>query len=58
MSNIKDFSYDIQELYIEGHNARTIAMMLECDIETVLAVLEDMNVADNEEFGPYETVNS
>lgn len=58
MSTIKDLSYDIQELYIEGHNAKTIAMLLECDIEIVLAALEDMNVADNEEFGPYETVNS
>ena len=58
MSMVKDFSYDIQELYIEGHSAKTIAMLLECDIETVLAVLEDMNVADNEELSPYETMNS
>jgi hypothetical protein len=58
MSAIKDLSYDIQELYIEGHSAKMIAALLDCNIETVLASLEDMGVADNEEFDPYETINS
>jgi hypothetical protein len=52
-----DLSYDIQELYIEGHSARVIAAMLECPIELVLAELEEMGVADspqeNEEYSPY-----
>jgi DNA-binding CsgD family transcriptional regulator len=58
MSAVKDLSYDIQELYIEGHSAKIIAMLLECDIETVLAALADMNVSDAEEHSPYETINS
>jgi DNA-binding CsgD family transcriptional regulator len=58
MSAIKDLSYDIQELYIEGHSARMIATLLECSIETVLSSLEDMGVADSEELSPFETVNS
>lgn len=58
MSAVKDLSYDIQELYIEGHSAKMIAALLECSIETVLATLEDMGVADSEELSPYDTINS
>lgn len=58
MSAVKDLSYDIQELYIEGHSAKMIAALLECSIETVLATLEDMGVADSEEHSPFETINS
>lgn len=59
MSGIKDLTYDIQELYIEGHSARSIAMILECDMETVLSALDDMGLEDfDEEFGPYITINS
>jgi hypothetical protein len=57
MSKVADLSYDIQELFIEGHSARVIATMLECPIETVLACLEDMGVADTpqdeEIYSPY-----
>jgi hypothetical protein len=60
MSVMKDLSYDIQELYIEGFNSRAIAEELGCPIEVVLGALEAMNVADapQEEFDPYETINS
>jgi hypothetical protein len=57
MSKMADLSYDIQELYIEGHSAKTIAALLECPIELVLAELEEMGVADTpqdeEIYSPY-----
>jgi hypothetical protein len=57
MSAIKDLSYDIQELYIEGFNSRAIAEELGCPIEVVLGALEAMSVADapmeDEIYSPY-----
>jgi hypothetical protein len=57
MSAMKDLSYDIQELYIEGFNSRAIADELGCPIEVVLDALGAMNVADtpqeDEIFSPY-----
>ena len=60
MSKMADLSYDIQELYIEGHSAKVIAVMLDCPIEMVLAELEEMGVADSpqEEYDPFNTLNS
>jgi hypothetical protein len=59
MSKMADLSYDIQELYIEGHSARVIAVMLECPIEIVLGALEEMGVADTpQEYDPFNTLNS
>jgi len=59
MSKMADLSYDIQELYIEGHSAKVIAIMLECPIEIVLGALEEMGVADSsEEYDPFNTLNS
>ena len=58
MSIMKDLSYDIQELYIEGFNSRAIAKQLDCPIEVVLGALEAMNVEDvadqpHEVYSPY-----
>jgi hypothetical protein len=57
MSVMKDLSYDIQELYIEGFNSRAIAEELGCPIEVVLGALEAMSVADapqeDEIYSPY-----
>ena len=60
MSAMKDLSYDIQELYIDGFNSRAIAEELGCPIEVVLGALEAMNVADTpqEDTNPYATINS
>ncbi len=60
MSAMKDLSYDIQELYIEGFNSRAIADELGCPIEVVLDALGAMNVADapQEDTNPYATINS
>jgi hypothetical protein len=60
MSKMADLSYDIQELYIEGHSAKTISALLDCPIEQVLGALEDMGVADapQEDYSPYVSMNS
>jgi hypothetical protein len=58
MSTLKDLAYDIEQLYIDGFNSRAIANELNCPIEIVLGALEAMNVADAEEFSPYESLNS
>ena len=58
MSKLAELSYDIQELYIEGHSAKMIATVLDCSIELVLTALEDMGVADSDELSPFEAVNS
>ncbi len=56
MSKMAELSYDIEQLYIEGFNARAIAAELECPLEIVLAALEDMSVEDvplDEPYSPY-----
>ena len=54
MSMMKDLSYDIQELYIEGFNSRAIAEELGCPLEIVTGALAEMNVEDVlEEYSPY-----
>jgi hypothetical protein len=59
MSKMAELSYDIQELYIEGHSAKVIAVMLECPVEIVLGALEEMGVADSPlSYDPYNTLNS
>ena len=60
MSKMADHSYDIQELYIEGHSAKMIAALLDCPIELVLGELQEMGVADTpqEQYSPYDTMNS
>ena len=59
MSKIADLSYDIQELYIEGHSAKMIAALLDCPVELVFGALEDMGVADEPEaYSPYVSMNS
>jgi hypothetical protein len=59
MSKMAELSYDIEQLYIEGHSAKVIAIMLDCPIEIVLGQLEEMGVADApQEYDPYNTLNS
>ena len=56
---MSDLDWEIQELYIEGYSAKTIASMLLCDIELVLSKIADMGVADStDEMSPFATVNS
>jgi hypothetical protein len=53
-------AYEIEQLYIEGFSARSIAVQLECPIEIVYGWIESNFVAENpqEEMSPYETFNS
>lgn len=58
MSKMSELSYDIEQLYIEGYSPKTIAIMLECPISTVLEWIEQVNIGWEESFDPFETVNS
>ena len=59
MSKMAELSYDIEQLYIEGHSAKVISIMLECPVELVLGQLEEMGVADApQEYDPFNTLNS
>jgi hypothetical protein len=60
MSKVSELAYDIEQLYIEGHSARAIAMILECPMEMVLAWIEELDVADapQEDMDPFQTINS
>ena len=60
MSAMSDLAYDIEQLYIEGYSAKTIAMMLECPIDQVYGWLDSIGVAETpqDEFDPYQTMNS
>lgn len=44
MSRLAELAYDIEQLYIEGHTPRMIAMILECPIEIVYDWLADANL--------------
>jgi hypothetical protein len=60
MSKMAELAYDIEQLYIEGFSARSIAVQLKCPIDVVYGWIESNSVADlpQEDFGPYETINS
>ena len=63
MSRMSDLDYEIEQYYIEGHNPKTIAALLECPIELVLKWIENINCEwessfPQEELSPFETINS
>jgi hypothetical protein len=60
MSKMSELAYDIEQLYIEGYNARSISVKLKCPIDIVYGWLESNCVADmpQEEHSPFETINS
>jgi len=60
MSKMSELAYDIEQLYIEGYSARSIAVQLKCPIDIVYGWIESNSVAENphEEMSPYETFNS
>jgi len=57
MSKMSDLSYDIQEMYIEGFSAKSIAVQLNVPYEEVLKFLDGWSVADTpqeeEVYSPY-----
>lgn len=58
MSKVAELAYDIEQMYIEGHSPKMIAMMLECPVEIVYSWMEEAGVGESETFDPYDTVNS
>jgi hypothetical protein len=58
MSKVAELAYDIQELYIEGLGAKRIAQQLDIPLEEVLTVIESFGCLDNDQFDPFDTVNS
>ena len=46
MSKMAELDYDIEQLYIEGFDAKSIAIQLGCPIEIVLGSFAEMGVAD------------
>ena len=60
MSKMAELAYEIEQLYIEGFSARSIAVQLECPIEIVYGWIESNFVAENpqEDLSPFETINS
>jgi hypothetical protein len=58
--SMSDLSYDIEQLYIDGLSAKSIARILDCPVEMVLGWIESQSVADlpQEELDPYNTINS
>lgn len=61
MSKFDDLYYDIEQMYIDGVSAKRIAELLDCPMDVVYEVLEDMGVADapqEDAFDPFNTVNS
>jgi hypothetical protein len=44
MSKMAELDYDIQELFIDGHDARSIARILQCPLKDVLGTLESFGV--------------
>lgn len=58
MSKVSDLSYDIEQLYIEGKSAKAIARELNCPKHIVDDWIKEMNVGEDAQYDPYETVNS
>jgi hypothetical protein len=60
MSKMAELAYEIEQLYIEGFSARSIAVELKCPIEIVYGWIESNSVADTpqEDLSPFETINS
>jgi len=58
MSKLKDLSYDIEQLFIDGLSAKSIATELDCPIEIVNQFLADFGVSAEEDYDPFSTVNS
>lgn len=58
MSKVAELAYDIEQLYIEGHSPKMIAMILECPVSMVYDWMLEEGLGEAEELSPFETVNS
>ena len=57
MSKMSELAYDIEQLYIEGYSAKSIAVQLGCPVNIVQDWIETNSVADlpqeDEIYSPY-----
>jgi len=59
MSRVAELAYDIEQLFIEGHSPKMIAVILECPVEIVYDWMAESNLEDTDEtYDPFDTVNS
>ena len=70
MSKVPELAYDIEQLYIEGFNPKSIAVQLDCTLEMVYDWIESNSLGsstadaaewdeiDEDDFSPYSTINS
>lgn len=58
MSKVRELTYDIEQMYIDGMSPRTIALVLECPIEIVYDWIESNSLEAEEDFDLYSTVNN
>ena len=58
MSKMSDLAYEIEQMYIEGFNGKSIAVELNVPYEEVLKVLEGWSVRDVAETPHEEEVYS
>lgn len=58
MSKVSELFYEIQEMYIDGVSIQNISRILQCPIDMVYNWIESNNLDIQEEYDPYETINS
>jgi len=59
MSKMSELSYNIEQLYIEGHSPKMIAMILECPLHIVSEWIAENSLYDGDDaYDPYDTINS
>ena len=58
MSKVAELAYDIEQLYIEGYSAASIAVQLGCPLGIVEGWIEGNGCEDSQDLSPFETINS
>jgi arsenate reductase-like glutaredoxin family protein len=58
MGKLKDLSYDIESLFVEGHTDAEIAEILQITIDEVEAWMKLNGLEVDEDFSPHGTINS
>lgn len=48
-----NLDYEIEQLYIEGHSPKTIARILDCEVEQVYSWIEAVNCTADEDSEYY-----
>jgi hypothetical protein len=58
MSKVSELSLDIEMMLEKGDHPATISAVLDCPVNFVYEVLEDIQDAHYDELDPFNTVNS